>query len=121
MQVLRSIQDRGLARRSAFVAAGGLTVALVMAPAALADEPDYPPDDEGDGGTTISETVTPPTGKTRDVTFGGTVPQGGVTTTGDPGVLPGTGADVAAIVAFGAGAVALGTGALVVARRRQLG
>jgi LPXTG-motif cell wall-anchored protein len=108
MHVLRSMHNHTLARRAAFVAAGTLTAVLTLAPAALAG-PDYPPSDKGDTaqGGVVSRTV-PQNSETGVSTGGG-------------GFLPSTGAEVATFAAIGAGALALGTGAVVVARRRQHG
>lgn len=115
MNVHRSTHARALARharRSAFVAGAGLTFALALAPAALADDPEYPPDDNDNGnGKEVTEVT--PVAET-DSTFGGTVPQ-----TGIGGGLPDTGAEVATVAALGLGTLALGTATLVVARRRQ--
>lgn len=96
-------------RRSGFAAAVSLAAALAIGPAAVAmAEPNYPP--SGGGG----DATVPPT----ESGSGGDSAEAGGNNTGG---LADTGSDVASFATVGLGAIALGTGAVVIARRRRQG
>lgn len=103
-------------RRTSLAAAAGLTIALVGGSAALA-QGEYPPG-EGDEDTTFPPTAPPADGGGEGDGDGVGEGEGDAEAGGG---LADTGADIGLAAGIGAVALALGGGAVLVARRRNQG